>query len=62
MASAILLAAALGILTWWIDIPIDGVLARFLVIGGGLSIVYAGLAVALRIVRPAETLRQFTQI
>jgi len=61
MSSAILLAAALGLLTWWIDIPIDGVLPRFLTIGGGLAIVYAGLAVALRIVRPTEALRQFTR-
>ena len=62
MASAIALAALVGFLGWWIEIPIDSVLPRFLVIGAGLAIVYAGLAIALRIVRPAETLRQFTRI
>lgn len=61
MASAIALAALLGFLGWWIEIPIDGVLPRFLVIGAGLTVVYAGLAIALGIVRPAETLRQFTR-
>ena len=62
MAAAILLAGALGFLGWWIDMPIDGVLPRFLNIGGCLTIVYSGLAVAFRIIRPAETLRQFTRI
>ncbi|MCD6074042.1 MAG: polysaccharide biosynthesis protein, partial [Rhodospirillales bacterium] len=62
MASAILLAAALGCLGWWIDIQIDGVLAKVLIVGTALTIVYAGLAAALGIIRPAETLRHFTRI
>ena len=62
MSFAILLAAAVGFLGWWIDVPLDGVLSRFLVIGAGLSAVYLSLAVAFRIIRPAETLRQFTRI
>jgi O-antigen/teichoic acid export membrane protein len=62
MGAAILLAGAIGLLAWWIDIPIDGLVTRFLIIGSALTIVYVGLAIALGIVRPAETLRQFSRI
>jgi PST family polysaccharide transporter len=61
MASAIALAGVLGLFGWWIDIQIDSVVLKFLVVGSGLTVIYTGLAIVLGIVRPAETLRLFTR-
>jgi O-antigen/teichoic acid export membrane protein len=60
-AMAIGLAIAVGSAGWAIDVPIEGTLARFIVIGGALSLLYIGLALVLKIVRPAQTLRLFTR-
>ena len=62
MGSAIGVALILGALGHWIDIPIDGVLTKFLVVGAGLTIIYSAIVVAVGIVRPSETLRYFTRI
>ena len=60
-AMAIALAVALGFIGWTIDVPIDGALVRFIIIGSALTFLYIGLSVALKIVRPAQTLRLFTR-
>ena len=61
MTSTLSLAVAIAVVGSQIDIPVEGALVRFVIIGGALTAVYVACALALRIVRPAETLRYFTR-